>query len=100
MSNRDQIAARLHVVLLDIGEGSDRHAAVELRNLISWIGRAAQPSAPTMRPGMFCAPVLQPQPDVIFLEGAFAELSRIEVVWKQTEARDATESIRQYLASL
>lgn len=100
MSNRGYIAGSLHSILLDIGEGSDKHAAVEFRKLISWIGRAAQPSVPTMRPGMFCAPVLQQAPDVMFLKVALNELNRIEAVWKNNAARDAMESIRQYLASL
>jgi len=100
MSNRGHIVSSLHLILLELWEGSDKIAAGELRKLISWTKRAAQPFVPTMRAGMFCAPVLQVDPDLIFLEGALAELSRIEAIWKQSTARDAQESIKGYLASL
>jgi hypothetical protein len=100
MSHRGHIASSLHVILLELWEGSDKIAAGELKTLISWTKRAAQPSVPTMRPGMFCAPVVRLDPDVIFLEAALAELNRIEAVWKQSAADGAKESIQKYLASL
>ena len=57
-----------------------------------------QPFVPTLRPGMFCAPVMQLDADVIFLEDALVHLTQIEGMWKQSAARD--ESIKNYLASL
>ncbi len=94
MSNRGHIASSLHLILLELWEGSDKIAAGELRKLISWTKRAAQPFVPTMRPGMFCAPVLQVDPDLTFLENALAELSRIEAIWEHRAAQDVKESIR------
>jgi hypothetical protein len=99
MSNRGHVTSSLHEILLELWKGSDKIAASELRNLISWTKRAAQPSVPTMRPGMFCAPVLQLDPDLAFLQGALTELNRIDATWKQSAA-DAKDSIKKYLASL
>jgi hypothetical protein len=100
MSNRGDIASSLHVILVELWEGSDDIAAGELRKLISRISRAAKPFVPTLRPGMFCAPVLQVDPELTFLEGALSELKRIEAFWKYSTARDAQEGIRKYLAHL
>jgi len=100
MSNKGHIASSLHLILLELWEGSDNIAAGELRKLISWTKRAAQPFVPTMRPGMFCAPVRQVDPDLTFLQSALTELSRIETIWKHSAAQDAKESIKTYLAFL
>jgi hypothetical protein len=100
MSNRGHIVSSLHLILLELWEGSEKVAAGELRKLISWTMRAAQPSVPTMHPGMFCAPVLQVAPDLTFLESALTELIRIEAIWKRSAAQDAKESVKGYLASL
>jgi hypothetical protein len=99
MSNKDHIVTSLHMILLEIWDGSDKIAAGELRNLISWTKCAARPFVPAMRPGMFCAPVLQVDSDLPFLEGALTELNRIEAIWKNNSL-DAKDSVKGYLASL
>jgi hypothetical protein len=100
MSNKDHIVSSLHSILLELWEGSDKIAAGELRQLISWTKRAAQPFVPTMRPGMFCAPALQMDSDLTFLEGALTELNRIEAIWKRGAAQETKDSVKRYLASL